>query len=39
MERNEVSFRYAEIKDIPLIFQFVRKLADYEQIPEAVFAT
>lgn len=39
MERNEVSFRYAEIKDIPLIFQFVKKLAEFEQIPEAVFAT
>lgn len=33
-----MEFRYAECKDIPLILQFIKELADYEKMPEEVVA-
>jgi len=33
------SFRYAGEKDIPLILQFIRELADYEKMLDQVIAT
>lgn len=36
--KKEVSFRYAERKDIPLILQFIRDLADYEKMLSEVVA-
>lgn len=35
----EITFRYAESKDIPLILQFINKLAEYEKIAQDVHAT
>lgn len=40
MDRKErVCFRYAERKDVPLILQFIRELADYENLLDEVIAT
>lgn len=36
---EEVTFRYAAKKDIPLILEFIRLLAEYEKVPEQVTAT
>jgi N-acetylglutamate synthase-like GNAT family acetyltransferase len=36
---NKLVFRYAERKDIPLILQFIKDLADYEKMLEEVIAT
>ena len=36
---NEIAFRYAEREDIPLILEFIKKLAVYEKTPEYVVAT
>ena len=38
-KQREVIFRYAVKEDVPLILQFVRKLAEYEKIPGVVIAT
>lgn len=35
---SDVKFRYAERKDIPLIFEFIRGLADYEHMLDEVVA-
>lgn len=35
----ELSFRYAEPRDVGLILQFIRELADYEQLLHEVVAT
>ena len=37
MEKTE--FRYAEEKDVPLILQFIKELADYEKMLDEVVAT
>ena len=34
-----MKFRYAERKDVPLILQFIRELADYEHMLDQVVAT
>ena len=34
-----MNFRYAERKDTPLILQFIKELADYEQMLDEVIAT
>lgn len=34
-----MKFRYAEEKDIPLILQFIKELADYEKMLDEVVAT
>ena len=34
-----MKFRYAEEKDIPLILQFIKELADYEKMLDEVIAT
>lgn len=36
---NELLFRYAEKKDIPLILYFIKELANYEQMADEVIAT
>lgn len=33
---SDMRFRYAERKDVPLILQFIRDLAEYEKMPEEV---
>ncbi|MDO4530570.1 MAG: GNAT family N-acetyltransferase, partial [Bacillota bacterium] len=33
-----LDFRYAEEKDVPLILQFIRELAEYEGLLEEVVA-
>ena len=33
---SDMGFRYAERKDVPLILQFIRDLAEYEKMPEEV---
>lgn len=33
---RDMRFRYAERKDVPLILQFIRELAEYEKMPEEV---
>lgn len=33
---SDMRFRYAERKDVPLILQFIRELAEYEKMPEEV---
>lgn len=35
---NKLTFRYAVRKDIPLIFQFIRDLAEYEKLLDEVVA-
>ena len=35
---NKLTFRYAVRKDIPLIFQFIRDLAEYEKLLDEVIA-
>ena len=35
---SDMRFRYAERKDVPLILQFIRDLAEYEKMPEEVVA-
>lgn len=35
---EELNFRYAERKDVPLILQFIRELADYEKMLDEVIA-
>ena len=35
---SDVKFRYAERKDIPLIFEFIKELADYEHMLNEVVA-
>lgn len=37
--RENVTFRYGERKDVPLILEFVRGLAEHEKLPELVCAT
>lgn len=36
---NKVSFRFAEITDIPLILKFIKELAEYENLGNEVVAT
>lgn len=36
---ENVTFRYAERKDIPLILEFIKGLAEHEGVPELVTAT
>ena len=36
---GNLTFRNAERKDIPLILQFIKELADYEKMPDEVVAT
>ena len=36
---NKLDFRFAEEKDIPLILQFIKELADYEKMLNEVVAT
>lgn len=36
---ENVTFRYAQRKDVPLIMEFVKALAEYEKMPELVCAT
>lgn len=36
---NNLIFRYAERKDVPLILQFIKDLADYEKMLDKVIAT
>ena len=36
---NELSIRSAEIKDIPVILEFIKKLAEYEKLSHEVVAT
>ena len=38
-EQQKVTFRYAVREDVALILRFIKKLAEYEKIPEAVYAT
>ena len=33
------NFRYAQVKDVPLILQFIRELAEYEKMSDDVVAT
>ena len=35
---NKLTFRYAERKDVPLILQFIKDLAEYEKMLEEVVA-
>lgn len=35
---SEINFRYAERKDVPLILQFIKELADYENMLNEVVA-
>ena len=35
---NKLSFRYAERKDVPLILQFIKDLAEYEKMLDEVVA-
>lgn len=37
--KNDVVFRYAERKDVPLILHFVEELAEYEKMSNEVVAT
>ncbi len=39
MEKRELDFRCAERKDIPLILQFIKDLAEYEKMSDEVVAT
>lgn len=36
--KNELTFRYAQRSDAPLILQFIRELADYEKMSDEVVA-
>ena len=36
--REELTFRFAERKDTPLILKFIRELADYEKMLDEVVA-
>ena len=36
---ENVTFRFAEREDVPLILEFVKALAEYEKMPDAVCAT
>lgn len=36
---EEMNFRYAEKRDVPLILQFIRELAEYEKMLDEVVAT
>ena len=38
-EQQKVTFRYAVREDVALILRFIKKLAEYEKIPVAVYAT
>ena len=38
-ETHRFSLRRAEIQDVPLILDFIRKLADYEKLSHQVVAT
>ncbi|MGF0033424.1 N-acetyltransferase family protein [Bariatricus sp. SGI.154] len=39
MKETELTFRYAVKEDVPLILDFIHKLASYEKVPDAVAAT
>ena len=39
MEKEEVEFRFAEEKDVPIILAFIKGLADYENMTDDVVAT
>lgn len=39
MSRQEVSFRFAQKEDVPLILSFIRQLAVYEKMEDQVVAT
>lgn len=39
MYREDITFRYAIREDVKLIYTFVKKLAEYEGMPQAVLAT
>ena len=36
---EKVTFRYAKRKDVPVVLEFIKGLAEYEGMPEAVIAT
>ncbi len=36
--KNELTYRYAERKDVPLILKFIKELAEYEHMSEEVVA-
>lgn len=36
---EKIEFRYAVEKDVPLILQFIKELADYEKMLDEVVAT
>lgn len=36
---EKVTFRYAQRKDVPLIMEFIKGLAEYERMPDEVTAT
>ena len=36
---NDMSFRVAKEKDIPIILQFIKELAEYEKLSSEVVAT
>ena len=38
-EQQKVTFRYAVREDAALILRLIKKLAEYEKIPESVYAT
>lgn len=38
-EQNQLTFRFAERKDVALILQFIKELADYEKLLHEVVAT
>lgn len=38
-EKNELKFRYAVESDIPLVLNFIKELASYENLLDEVIAT
>ncbi|SHH11126.1 L-amino acid N-acyltransferase YncA [Anaerosphaera aminiphila DSM 21120] len=39
MNKNNLTFRYATVDDIPLVLSFIKELAEYEKMSEDVIAT
>ena len=39
MQTPEISFRQAQVQDVPLILSFIRELAEYEKLLDQVVAT
>ncbi|AFS77607.1 acetyltransferase, GNAT family [Gottschalkia acidurici 9a] len=38
-QNNTIEFRYAERADVPLVFKFIKELAEYEKMLDEVVAT